>query len=592
MKTVLHSLLPVAGAWIVLTATYLGIGLAVCRCAGLRSPRRRGVLLAPWVGWAASIMFLQCWHCFLPVDWRPALIVLIAGSVGLAWQAGCLIPRDMTRGSVLRIVTIGLVLSLWLANQTTNQPGNGDSSAYHLTSTRWICDYPIVPGLANVYAKLGFNSSYFLYVAMLDTGLFAQKSHQLASGLLIMWLLARPLLALPRLLRRNDTADWETVSDALWLAPSLMLVFDGLYVNSPTPDVAVFALGIVIGSEMLRLSCRRSSPPCDAQLQAGGESWRVTDDRHVGFSFFCIALLSAVGVTMKLSFVAFGFLASLAGLIRLWQEHGKSRRAVISLFAAFAAALFAMGLWAARGVVTSGYPAFPSTFAAFPVDWRVPGHLAHNEALWVRSWARVPGAQPDEVTGVLAWIWPWLNRMCRRYSFEFVLPLALAVLSFLLWRLRIRGRESGHGSPVWLMSAVLLPSLAFWFCQAPEPRFAGNLLWLTAIVPLTAFMLTVERRARGHVVLLLCAVLCLGRFNFLESFDRFNKDPGTVRRVAMSVRTTDSGLRVYTPGEGEHQCWDGPLPCTPHFNPNLRLRVEGDMSKGFAVHGTSACLTR
>ncbi|MGC8605238.1 MAG: hypothetical protein ACP5VS_16345 [Desulfomonilaceae bacterium] len=44
-----------------------------------------------------------------------------------------------------------------------------------------------------------------------------------------------------------------------------------------------------------------------------------------------------------------------------------------------------------------------------------------------------------------------------------------------------------------------------------------------------------------------------------------------------------SGLIVYTPAQGD-QCWDSPVPSTPYFNPNLRLRVAGKIESGFTVN--------
>ena len=48
---------------------------------------------------------------------------------------------------------------------------------------------------------------------------------------------------------------------------------------------------------------------------------------------------------------------------------------------------------------------------------------------------------------------------------------------------------------------------------------------------------------------------------------------------------TRSGLTIYVPQNGT-QCWDAPLPCARRALPNLRLRREGDISRGFILDGT------
>jgi hypothetical protein len=50
--------------------------------------------------------------------------------------------------------------------------------------------------------------------------------------------------------------------------------------------------------------------------------------------------------------------------------------------------------------------------------------------------------------------------------------------------------------------------------------------------------------------------------------------------VDLDTFVTRSGLIIYVPKEG-NQCWDAPLPCARRPIPDLRLREEGDMSRGF-----------
>ena len=41
------------------------------------------------------------------------------------------------------------------------EPNHGDSSFYHAQALQWIEQYKAVPGLANLFGRLGFNSSFF-----------------------------------------------------------------------------------------------------------------------------------------------------------------------------------------------------------------------------------------------------------------------------------------------------------------------------------------------------------------------------------------------------------------------------------------------
>ena len=133
-------------------------------------------------------MFLQVWHIFAPVDWRALALVCAGGFAGLHAHrkeiSCCILERPR---KALRLVVMLLVTAAWLSNHTVMQPYVRDSGLYHLTAIRWCAEYPVVPGLGNLHGRLAFNNSFFLYAAMLDVGPFIGKSHQLASGLLMLF---------------------------------------------------------------------------------------------------------------------------------------------------------------------------------------------------------------------------------------------------------------------------------------------------------------------------------------------------------------------------------------------------------------------
>src|SRR5262249_12052759 len=131
-------------------------------------------------------------------------------------------------------------------------PQNGDSGFYHIPTVRWLLTYPVVPGLANLFAALAYNQSYFLYVALLDVGPFAHRSLHLANGILVLVLLASIVLGLSRLARLRMACRPRDLFQALLLPAAMGLVFD-LNLTSPSPDIAVFALWIVLSASLLTL---------------------------------------------------------------------------------------------------------------------------------------------------------------------------------------------------------------------------------------------------------------------------------------------------------------------------------------------------
>ncbi|HEX9018807.1 MAG TPA: hypothetical protein VF806_06455, partial [Anaerolineaceae bacterium] len=51
------------------------------------------------------------------------------------------------------------------------------------------------------------------------------------------------------------------------------------------------------------------------------------------------------------------------------------------------------------------------------------------------------------------------------------------------------------------------------------------------------------------------------------------------------VRTTASGVSVYTPAQNGQDCWNLPLPCVPtnDFTSQLHLFAPGNLQKGFYI---------
>jgi len=63
-----------------------------------------------------------------------------------------------------------------------------------------------------------------------------------------------------------------------------------------------------------------------------------------------------------------------------------------------------------------------------------------------------------------------------------------------------------------------------------------------------------------------------------------------VMEVPLIKRTTDSGLVVNIPEAGEESCWDSPLPCTPYFIPDLKLRNPMNIASGFICDAACAAM--
>ena len=599
MAELLRAMISVLFAWSGLCLIFIGLGLFIRRSFGLTSGGAGSVLTAFWIGWASAILFLQLWHFHFKVDWRVLVVLTAGGTAGLFWNWNDLwhtITKRFPQKCAFCFVL--LLLAIWLANHAIGPPMNFDSGLYHFTSMRWAASYPIVPGLGNLHYRIAFNSSYFLYVAMLDIGPWAQKSHHLANGLLLLVLLTQILWSGFKLVNGSEQLQAYNLFDIILLAPVLQEVL-GVNISSPSPDLPVFVLGVVASRQLLVLLANSQYPR-----------------REIGYAVFFITVLASIGVTVKLSFIALGCAASLLALVVWFARSGREGRTDDRRTLTWVTTCVALLLvsWMIRGIILSGYIAYPNVMGSFPVEWRIPRSYVAATTDGIQIWARQPGSEDPKVLSDWGWLVPWAYRLP---IFDVVVPLLLTLAGCfftLLYRV-MKNRESRASGVQWLFLLPSVASLLFWFVTAPDPRYAGAPFWVlgAGAIALAAQELGMSfNRKMGRFAAFLCLAIVAsliasgvidGKAEALRGIIKENKplkvfrhlsikrdliisEPGgdsgfyASPHVDLNTFVTRSGLLMYVPKNGK-QCWDAPLPCAKRPMPDLRLRQEGDMSRGF-----------
>ena len=556
--------------WGLLFAIFAGVGVLIQRLMGLRRFDAEHCLMAFWMGLACTILFLQLWHFKMPVGALALAMVLAVGSVGLLWNGRDIICwlRTNLPGKRWPLVAM-LVLTIWLANRSAGPCITDDSGVYHLSGVRWNTAYAIVPGLGNLHGRLAFNNASFLYGALLETGPWYGRSNHLANGLLLAVLGAQCVLGGYRLSQPWRRGMAGSLFNLFLLTP-LILTAVHSWIASHNTDLPAAVLALVAASRMLVFLL-------DGRSRLKEQAYAV---------IFVITVL-AVGVCVKVSLVFF-FLVSGMLTVGVWLYRAWSQRplALATVFKAGVMTVLLLGPWAVRGVILSGYPAYPSTFAAMPVPWRVPENLAKWHANQIRMWAR----RSQEITG-----WHWLAGWAKDLERDIVLPVIVIVLvgMALLWLMCSRRRpRPGSTAAGWLLALSALMGIGFWFLTAPGRRFGYFLFWIlggTFLAMLFHRYLPPERRNLRIWVLVACLVFSAANIKKFFVMPPAKGGLHPTPTVAVDTFTTRSGLVLYVPVEGS-QCWDMQLPCTPCPLENLRLRRKGDLGSGFVLDGPVAGL--
>jgi len=561
--------------WCGLFAVFSGLGLLVRRAFGSPVHSAEAWILSFWTGWAFVILILQIWHLWLKIDvWAFAVIVAL-GTGGLLWHRRDLWPatRAGLRQNVWLVILV-VLMALWIANRALGPIRYGDTGLYHMGAVTWAASYPIVPGLGNLHERLAFNSTFFLYAAMLGVGPWAQKSHYLANGLLLFVLLAQLLLSLHKIILRRPRFRSYHIFNVFLLAPTFgQMLHPGF--PSLSPDFVIFILGIIVTSRAYYFFINNS------------------DNIHEeSYNIFLISILCSAGMTMKQSFIPFGATTFIIVLVAWFFRFSKQdlKRMKKTLFWILFLNTSLLSIWMVRGVILSGYPLFPYTLGGLPVQWRVPRPLALSVTHWIRSWARVPGVFWTDVLDNWHWLRPWL----KNFPYEYTKALITGMLAITLYAITIprivQNSPSRNHSYLIVLGPSFISSI-FWFFSAPDPRFSGACFWILGAGFTALALENISLKISTTTIAVEC-LLCSIFFAYLfQSYGPLfilpNQKDGPFYNLPTPEYATISQnnlTRLNFPTKND-QCWDIPIPCTPYLRPNLHLRRD-NLNSGFILDDT------
>lgn len=560
----------ILSGWVVVFAICYSLGRAVWKASRVEIAHEFRAILFFWIGWGVLIVFLQLWHLVFKVDtWAFAIPAIAAGAFLLRdWRNILHDLLHLIRHRTVLCLAIALA-SVFLANQALRPLYDYDTGLYHLQALRWIQDYPIVKGLGNLHGRFGFNNANFLYVAVVGVGPWRGIELNVANSLLLMVATVQSLTGLDYVVRGRRNWKLPHLFAVLMLIPVLDYALLRGATSSPSSDAASGMLHLTLMVLVLAFLQRKRFSDSDAR-----------------FELALIVFLAVLGIAVKLSSGVFsaGVVLLCAGVWLVYnRQDAKRALKVIAALGLIGSSVIVP--WMFRGILLSGYPLYPSTLGTVPVSWRVPASSAESEALWIRSWARLPQHRPEEVLSNWDWLEPWLDR--QRDIPTSYLPALLAVAAAFLVAFRFISNYRALARPGlgWMFMIPLTVAVVAWFLSAPNPRFAVSLLYGTAIGAVLLALSSFSRSKPSLVVALLTALL-LGWHVVDEaspSLMRAGPNRGfyPVPSVALETYETDFGLTLYRPATGD-RCFDAPRPCTPYPNPNLRLQGDSVRS-GFEL---------
>ncbi|MEA5077808.1 MAG: hypothetical protein VB013_04485 [Anaerolineaceae bacterium] len=502
---------------------------------------------------------------FIRLNWEFQTALFVGAIALLIWNIlrRTPLPRlHLNEFSLLQklglafFVAVEIVL-LYLATLT---PSNADTGIYHAQTIHWIEAYPVVPGLANLHQRFGYDSSWLLANAIFSLAFLNLQSFHLLMGAFFIVMAGYFYGGIHELL-----AGKYRLSNLMKLGFFLALFFYLIdQVSSPGTDAPTTLMIFFILTETVR----------------------CLEDRLAARSlpYIFLALLAFFCATFKLSSVPLLVLV-LALCIQLNREKDMRSVGWIAL-----AAFVILLPYVVRNFILTGYPVFPGfPFILFNFDWTVPIEQVGTESRVIHWFAMLPHTSLSkfEAMSKADQIIKWYHNLLPRQK-AILLATALAAGADVLLLFVKKWRETLKQNKGFLLvfGAALLGCL-FWFITAPAFRFGYGFLlstlFLFGFLPVSFFLPKFQRWQIGVGAALL--IVCVGA---VFSTVRPEINVGSIKETIVmpaaypgisSEPCTFANFKMLCQVSYE-ECWYSPFPCAIKGNDHVAMR-SNDYRDGF-----------
>jgi hypothetical protein len=571
----------IIGGLLLFGMAFLGIGLLFVKAESDQALNFDGAFRRFWLGVSVTIAFLQIWHLFFPVTLVCQIIVILAGLAGyIRSRSGILRTiKNFTWLKVLSSFGAGFVLAIMIGLFSVDGNLHYDHGLYHIQTVKWIESYAIVPGLGNVHHRLAFNSSSFLFTALLNQGIFHGYAFYIHNSLLAWVLCLKMVQSMLNLLASKGKLSKQNLFYALTF-PLFLWYLPNFYFAGYSNDLFVSVLQVLLAGEFIAF----------LEIKENGKRLKRQATLLIVFSVLMVCLKLS-GLVYAAAFLITTFVIMISRC--------KNEKGVSTYFLGQFGILFTFGLvWLFRSVILSGYLIYPSALISFNVPWKIPSEMVEVIPKVIYNWSRY-GFTISPDTPFLKWLPMWFSRVPRGLKEGWILGVMIAVLTTVLFvRKRISFKLYAGQFQIIIFSIL---NILYWFLMAPEIRFVGMTYWIAfaALLSILVESFTnlkpkISKNALVLFVLILNLVWLspsiprgIGILEMIVKPPIEYKIAGQfVDHENLLTRTTKSGLEVYLPnGKNKQTCWDLPLPCLPEadFYSKLALINPDNIQEGFKI---------
>lgn len=317
-----------------------------------------------------------------------------------------------------------------------------DTGLYHAQSIRWIEEYGVVKGLANLHIRFAYNSSAFALNALYSMKALTGQSFHATAGFLA-FISAIPVLDLYKIVQN------KTIRYADLVRLSLIYYLAVIYGEMVSPASDYYAQLLIFDILLL-------------WTMALEERKEENINSTVPFSLCCILLVFALSVKFSIGLLLLLVLKPAVELIQ--------KKEIKQIFICLLSGIVVILPFMIRNYLISGWLVYPSTFPdLFHTDWKIPKGQAQCDALEIGAYGKGLNDVTKWDTPFKDWVPNWfaqLNSMERLWVFASAFALICGVAYFIIRLKKIKQEKDAL-----LLFGVMSLAALFWFFKAPLIRY-------------------------------------------------------------------------------------------------------------------------
>ena len=437
--------------WLIIAITSYTVGYGFLRlmsiCIGREvSAGKNANVLRLLIGFMLTNVYAEIWSIFSPVNmWAVYILVFITLVIAYMCKQDMAETVNISKAPKPAVIASVAVILL-MAYGSSRGYMHYDTTLYHASAIRWIEEYGVVPGLANLQSRYGYNSAEFAHNALYSFKWYTGRSLHCTTGFLAM-------VSAHLLYDKELFTGRRTIQSVDFVRIGLLYYLGVLFAQMVSPASDYVANLLIFDILILMLG-------------------RVKDRTLPADHYVLISLLAIYGITVKVSLAPMVLICLIPFVYYIIKKDVRS-----ILFCIVSGLVIAVPYFI-RGYILSGWILYPSTLIKLGnPDWQVPIGEAQYDAKEISMWGRgiTDATKWSEVT-LTNWIPSWFVALD---TVEKVLITAVITSTVVLVAIEIRlglskNRRGLQRYNILLelpIAWIMLLGVVTWFAGAPLGRY-------------------------------------------------------------------------------------------------------------------------